>query len=120
VANDQLTVEKKKGNVFQGFLEGPLHFPPTYKYDPGTDIFDTSAKARVPSWTDRILFKTSEHVTLQTYDTCAALRYTDHRPVFATFSVGFECPEDDVDEEEEESAVTTNGKPTGSKVCTIL
>jgi hypothetical protein len=115
VANDQLTIEKKKGNVFQGFLEGPLHFVPTYKYDAGTDNFDTSAKARVPSWTDRILFKTSEHITLDAYNSCAALRYTDHRPVFASFVVGFAPPNP-------ASALDSNGRPAqqGSKVCTIL
>lgn len=115
VANDQLTIEKKKGNVFQGFLEGALSFVPTYKYDPGTDTFDTSAKARVPSWTDRVLFKTSEHVELREYGSCGELRYTDHRPVFASFDVGFDPPDP-------EGGVTLNGKEggAGSKVCTIL
>jgi len=45
------------GLAFRGFQEGPLIFAPTYKYDPGTEIFDTSAKQRTPSYTDRILFK---------------------------------------------------------------
>lgn len=43
--------------VFRGFQEGPLTFAPTYKYDPGTETFDSSAKQRTPSYTDRILFK---------------------------------------------------------------
>lgn len=45
------------GLVFREFQEGPLTFAPTYKYDPGTEMFDSSAKQRTPSYTDRILFK---------------------------------------------------------------
>lgn len=41
---------------FLGFSEGPLNFRPTYKLDTGKDIYDTSSKQRVPSWTDRILY----------------------------------------------------------------
>ena len=32
------------------------------QYDVGTNTFDTSAKQRVPSWTDRILWKTREEL----------------------------------------------------------
>jgi len=32
LANDQLSIERKKGTVFPGFLEGPLQFNPTYKF----------------------------------------------------------------------------------------
>ena len=39
-ALDQLNCERKKGNVLQGFLEGELTFPPTYKYQPDTDRWD--------------------------------------------------------------------------------
>ena len=38
-------------------MEGPLHFRPTYKFDKNSDDYDTSAKHRVPAWTDRILYK---------------------------------------------------------------
>lgn len=37
--------------VFEGYQEGPLLFRPTYKYDLGTDNYDTSEKMRVPAWT---------------------------------------------------------------------
>ena len=37
----------------RGFREHPIQFRPTYKYDPGTDNFDTSTKQRIPSYTDR-------------------------------------------------------------------
>lgn len=37
--------------AFVGFEEGPLIFPPTYRYDVGTDSYDTSEKSRIPAWT---------------------------------------------------------------------
>ena len=54
---DQLRLERNKGNVFTGYLEGKINFQPTYKYDPETDNWDTSEKARAPAWCDRILWK---------------------------------------------------------------
>ena len=39
------------GHAFGGFSEQPITFNPSYKFDPGTDHYDTSEKQRVPSWT---------------------------------------------------------------------
>jgi hypothetical protein len=50
-ANDQLLREMAKGRVFVGFEEAPLDFPPTYKFDKMSDLYDSSSKQRVPSWT---------------------------------------------------------------------
>ncbi|CAK9295175.1 unnamed protein product [Gordionus sp. m RMFG-2023] len=85
---DQLTKQKNSGKIFPGFQEGPITFPPTYKYDPGTDNFDSSEKARVPSWCDRILWKSasSEKVNLLLYRSHLALRLSDHKPVSALFN----------------------------------
>ena len=33
LTGDQLVLEQSAGNVFQGFREGAITFPPTYKYD---------------------------------------------------------------------------------------
>jgi hypothetical protein len=41
------------GVAFVGYEEGPLLFRPTYRYDVGTDIYDTSEKMRIPAWTGR-------------------------------------------------------------------
>jgi len=55
IANDQLTSELEAGRVFKHYREGDLTFPPTYKFNIGSTEYDTSPKARIPSWTDRIL-----------------------------------------------------------------
>jgi hypothetical protein len=44
MANEQLSIAQAAGEIFQGYSEGPLSFMPTYKYDKGCDIFDTSVK----------------------------------------------------------------------------
>lgn len=38
---DQLRLQHKKGNVFVGYKEGDITFRPTYKYDSGTDDWDS-------------------------------------------------------------------------------
>eukprot|EP00727_Mastigamoeba_balamuthi_P005864 m51a1_g1898 hypothetical protein (436) ;mRNA; r:761588-763271 len=88
VKNDQLTNERARGAVLAGYQEGPLAFPPTYKFDPGCDVYDTSPKARTPSWTDRILW-CGAAVTQLEYRSLHTIRFSDHRPVFASFTVGF-------------------------------
>lgn len=57
LANDQLKKQQEEGNVFKNFIEGPINFAPTYKYDLFSDDYDTSEKCRAPAWTDRVLFK---------------------------------------------------------------
>lgn len=37
----QLNMAKDSEKVLDGFLEGPLKFPPTYKFDVGTNTYDT-------------------------------------------------------------------------------
>lgn len=58
---DQLRTILNEGAVLRGFEEAPIMFPPTYKYDPGTQNFDSSSKQRTPAYTDRILFKGKGH-----------------------------------------------------------
>jgi hypothetical protein len=56
---DQLNLERAQGNVFQGFEEALLTFPPTYKFQAGTDVYETrpEKKLRPPAWCDRILWR---------------------------------------------------------------
>jgi hypothetical protein len=82
--NDQLLNEQSRGNVFQGFREGKIRFNPTYKFDPGTDTYDTSSKQRIPAWTDRILYKTLDdevrtRLRLCNYDSQGSLNCSDHK-----------------------------------------
>jgi hypothetical protein len=53
---DQLVREMSFGKVFRGFKEGEILFAPTYKFDKGSDRYDSSSKQRVPAWTDRVLY----------------------------------------------------------------
>ena len=53
---DQLNRERILGRAFQGYSEGKIQFLPTFKYDKGSDLFDTSTKMRPPAWTDRVLY----------------------------------------------------------------
>lgn len=63
--------------------EGFLDFKPTFKYDKECDVYDTSKKMRVPSWTDRVLYK-PDNCKLRYYGR-RENRFSDHRPVLALF-----------------------------------
>lgn len=79
---DQLVHELNAGLILDGFKEPRITFRPTYKYDNGTENYDTSDKARTPSWTDRILYK--GNATPYYYSDCKVLT-SDHRPVCAIY-----------------------------------
>lgn len=84
---DQLVVSRKKNPGFRlgAFTEAPIGFAPTYKYDAGTDNYDSSEKRRVPAWCDRILHRGEG--TEQTEYRRHEMRASDHRPVSGSFSV---------------------------------
>ncbi|KAJ8347035.1 hypothetical protein SKAU_G00284360 [Synaphobranchus kaupii] len=110
---DQLNMVKQSARILEGFMEGPLQFPPTYKFDVGTHTYDTSAKKRKPAWTDRILWRlrasaspgpshnaalqrgltswlsTGIKVTQHAYRSHMGLTISDHKPVSADFSLQF-------------------------------
>ncbi|KAG8227890.1 hypothetical protein J437_LFUL008204 [Ladona fulva] len=96
--HDQLRVQQEAGNVFKNFIEGPINFAPTYKYDLFSDDYDTSEKCRAPAWTDRVLWKRRKQNpdtecdsewnpgTLVHYGR-AELKQSDHRPVIAMIDI---------------------------------
>eukprot|EP01065_Artemidia_motanka_P037875 TRINITY_DN46778_c0_g1_i1.p1 TRINITY_DN46778_c0_g1~~TRINITY_DN46778_c0_g1_i1.p1 ORF type:complete len:496 (+),score=152.68 TRINITY_DN46778_c0_g1_i1:65-1489(+) len=103
LANDQLRQQMTLAKCFRGFREGPITFPPTYKYARdkvtglASDQYETK-KMRIPSWCDRIVFKQHADmlarsggrdlgVQLMSYRAVDALRLSDHRPVVAAFQV---------------------------------
>lgn len=90
LSHDQLLKEMKfnKGFRLRGFCEGPLRFPPTYKYDRRSSTYDTSDKARTPAWCDRILWHTRVKDRVhQTHYQRYEADVSDHRPISAGFNV---------------------------------
>ncbi|XP_038558339.1 phosphatidylinositol polyphosphate 5-phosphatase type IV [Micropterus salmoides] len=87
--HDQLSKEMKDGSIFKGFQEAPIHFLPTYKFDIGCDIYDTSSKQRTPSYTDRIVFRNrqADDIKVVKYTSCSGIKSSDHRPVIGVFQV---------------------------------
>jgi phosphatidylinositol-bisphosphatase len=89
--NDQLNMERARGNAFQEFSEGQLLFPPTYKYQPGFDTYDRrpEKKVRAPAWCDRILWRLakggSESLAQLSYRR-SELKPSDHKPVCSLFA----------------------------------
>lgn len=85
---DQLLVSRKRNPTFRlkAFTELPINFDPTYKYDIGSDNYDTSEKHRAPAWCDRILYRGRGKIKQLDYRR-HDLRVSDHRPVSGTFRV---------------------------------
>ena len=82
---DQLEELKENTDFFDGFEEGEICFPQTYKMKPGTDEYNPK---RIPSWTDRILFKQKNGTLEQLeYDSIQSVKISDHRPVYAKFDL---------------------------------
>ncbi|GAB0134408.1 hypothetical protein EsDP_00002782 [Epichloe bromicola] len=83
---DQLLVARRRNPAFRlrAFEELPITFSPTYKYDVGTDTYDTSEKRRSPAWCDRLLYRGQGRVRQLDY-TRHEVRVSDHRPVTGSF-----------------------------------
>lgn len=81
--NDQLNLQMVHGKCFPHYSEQTPTFLPTYKFNVGTDDYDTSEKNRIPAWCDRIL--TKGHNLRQLHYDSAPLRFSDHRPVWGLF-----------------------------------
>lgn len=83
---DQLNKQMANGESFPFFNEMEITFPPTYKFDNNTKVYDTSEKQRVPAWTDRILSLSKGKILRQeVYDCEEDVIFSDHRPVYAIF-----------------------------------
>ncbi|BFI05503.1 hypothetical protein MPTK1_1g23560 [Marchantia polymorpha subsp. ruderalis] len=85
---DQLKLEQNGGRVFDGWQEGPIYFPPTYKYGFNSDQYSgenvkPGEKRRTPAWCDRILYLGKALRELSYIRTES--RLSDHRPVSAVF-----------------------------------
>ncbi len=85
---DQLLASKRKNPWFKlrAFHELPITFAPTYKYDVGTDNYDTSEKKRAPAWCDGVLYRGRDRIKQLEYRR-HEVRVSDHRPVTASFQL---------------------------------
>ncbi|KAI9812950.1 MAG: hypothetical protein M1826_002733 [Phylliscum demangeonii] len=81
-----LLLSRRKNPAFRlrGFQEAAIGFAPTYKYDVGSDAYDTSEKRRAPAWCDRVLSRGWSRVKQLDYRR-HEVRISDHRPVSARF-----------------------------------
>lgn len=85
--HDQLLNQRRKNPGFRlrPFDEAPLTFAPTYKYNVGSDEYDTSEKKRTPAWCDRIYYRGAVGKIIchkyQRHEVYAS----DHRPVSGAF-----------------------------------
>ena len=88
---DQLNIERREGRVFHGFEEGVINFVPTYKYQPGTDVYEQrpEKKLRAPAWCDRVLWLAQEPTQVQqlTYKRSETPNISDHEPVYSTIRI---------------------------------
>src|SRR6266542_827021 len=106
--------ELKVFPYFKNFHEAPISFYPTFKFDithkelsrsqsapvlnePDKLHYDSSLKQRVPSWTDRILWKSKsdkKKVIVKNYTShmseMSVIGFSDHRPVTGCFFVDFD------------------------------
>lgn len=101
LSKDQLNIERNKRTVFEHFHEGTITFPPTYKYQPGTDIYECrpDKKLRAPAWCDRILYRCKNEMYLESLKLLAYnrvnLMLSDHKPVCGIFDLNIRVSESD-------------------------
>ena len=101
---DQLQLEQVKGTASEShlhyFMEAPITFLPSYKFEPNTDDYSDGGKERAPAWCDRILWRVHKKclpqpddpnptnlLTFSDYNLHRLPRISDHRAVSASFKL---------------------------------
>ncbi|CAD8144323.1 unnamed protein product [Paramecium octaurelia] len=108
LSKDQMHLSRNNSLNYQTqFYEGMIFFPPTYKLLEYQNQWAIGNDFRIPGWCDRILFKENKQsktlsstqgfnenqpsqIKLQNYDANFDILGSDHRPVFAQFTVSFQ------------------------------
>ena len=80
------TFKEKELNMYN-IDEAEITFPPTYKFIKGTNFYNLSK--RVPSWTDRILFKKGKKITPIFYERIC-INFSDHKPIVGLYEINLE------------------------------
>ncbi len=114
--HDELSRVMRAGACFHGFVEGPLCFPPSFRWvkgaradytKEGAEAFEgcyTLIKAsegakglRPPSYTDRVLVCSlpdlAGDLAIEEYDVCEAMTGSDHRPISAALRLTVDASE---------------------------
>ena len=87
--SDQLRLAQEAREALVGFQEGEMRFPPTFKVarQKGT----TYIKRRVPSYCDRILWKSMptrrKHIRQVSLRAVPSVSTSDHKPILACFEI---------------------------------
>ena len=83
LAADQLSLQLgEPSGVYEAWDEADIGFRPTYKYDPGSNTFDSSEKQRAPAWCDRVLWRTGVlTIVPELYVSCQNVVTSDHKPI---------------------------------------
>ena len=83
--HDQFKQYQKESSLILQMDEAPIKFSPTYKYNIGSNEYDKNKK-RIPSWTDRILFKKFSETSPLAYNKCL-LSLSDHQPIYGLYRI---------------------------------
>nr|XP_029710119.1 phosphatidylinositol 4,5-bisphosphate 5-phosphatase A-like isoform X3 [Aedes albopictus] len=92
IEKDQLLLVRREGRAFQKLQERLPQFPPTFKFEHGSNDYDMK---RRPAWTDRILYAVKENtyrnvklsVEQTSYKSHPSYSISDHKPVTSEFTI---------------------------------
>eukprot|EP00754_Rhynchopus_humris_P030540 Rhum_TRINITY_DN15277_c1_g1::Rhum_TRINITY_DN15277_c1_g1_i1::g.149580::m.149580 len=88
LSHDQLLTAMREDGLLHGFVEAPITFPPTYRYKVGSSDYMMD-RGRSPSYTDRILVKSTENSEIKVtgYGAAESVMTSEHKPVYATYTI---------------------------------
>jgi hypothetical protein len=83
------------------------------------DHYDSSQRRRVPSWTDRILYKKDANTEVLSYCSAPDVKLSDHRPVYATFRSHIDIQSTNSDDDDAAWKKRIIEREIKSEVCCI-